>query len=433
MTVHKEQGNMSIDGAQERPEILVIEGDDALAHQLLLLLSSTGEYQPSFLAPDKALMAPPGWAGPAVLLVGLDVDRAQRLAYARRVQGAYPGAIIIGYTENFIADTLLEAMNWGARRVLRYPFEPQALRQAILDIEEELRGIVRQGQAAAPLSSRTPPAAVAAQDPTARNRVVAVFSPKGGVGTSTLAVNLAVALQVMGHSTSLVDGNISFGSLDVFLNLEHNRSMLQLVGDVELVNSETVQEALVEHRTGLQVLLAPSRPEEADGIRGEHMQRILAVLNQQFRFTLIDTWPSFDERVLAVLEVADVVLVPIGPDLPAMKQLKQFLRVAQLLNYDMSKFTLVLMRANSVPPGHLKDIEEFLAQPLTLRVVSDGKRATAAANTGTPFVLNARDAQISQDVFAIARFLVGATAGTAGAGKAKAKPQQVGSGRFWRR
>ena len=90
------------------------------------------------------------------------------------------------------------------------------------------------------------------------------------------AVNLAVALQVMGHSTSLVDGNISFGSLDVFLNLEHNRSMLQLVGDVELVNSETVQEALVEHRTGLQVLLAPSRPEEADGIRGEHMQRILA-------------------------------------------------------------------------------------------------------------------------------------------------------------
>ena len=423
---------MSIDGLQERPEILVIEGDEALADQLLLLLESTGEYLPRFLAPDRALMAPPGWAGPAVLLVGLDVDRAQRLAYARRVQGAYPGAIIIGYTVNFIADTLLEAMNWGARRVLRYPFEPQALRQAILDIEEELRGIVRQGHASAPPSGRTqPPAAV--PDPAARNRVVAVFSPKGGVGTSTLAVNLAVALQLMGHPTSLVDGNISFGSLDVFLNLEHNRSMLQLVGDVELVNSETVQEALVAHRTGLQVLLAPSLPEEADGIRGEHMQRILGVLNQQFRFTLIDTWPSFDERVLAVLEVADVVLVPIGPDLPAMKQLKQFLRVAQLLNYDMSKFTLILMRANSVPPGHLKDIEEFLAQPLTLRVVSDGKRATAAANTGTPFVISARDAQISQDVFAIAKFLVGATDGAAGVAKAKAKPQQVGSGRFWRR
>jgi Flp pilus assembly CpaE family ATPase len=108
-----------------------------------------------------------------------------------------------------------------------------------------------------------------------------------------------------------------------------------------------------------------------------------------------------------------------------MKNLKQFLRVAQLLNYDMSKITLVLMRADSVPPGHLKDIERFLDQPLRLRVVSDGKRATNAANTGMPFVLSARDSVISQNILEIATHLVGE--------QEQAARQPVTSGRFWRR
>ena len=184
------------------------------------------------------------------------------------------------------------------------------------------------------------------------------------------------------------------------------------------------------------MLLAPPRPEEGDSIRGEHLQRVLAVLGEHFRFTLVDTWPSFDERVLAVLEVADEILVPIGPELPAMKNMKQFLRVATLLNYDMDKITPVLMRANSVPPGHLKDIEKFLDRPLRWRVVSDGKRTTAAANTGIPFVLNARDSAIGQNILDIARHLIEQSdlaPRAAKNGKTKPDQQQVGGGRFWRR
>jgi Flp pilus assembly CpaE family ATPase len=109
-----------------------------------------------------------------------------------------------------------------------------------------------------------------------------------------------------------------------------------------------------------------------------------------------------------------------------MKNLKQFLRVAQLLNYDMEKITLVLIRANSVPPGHLRDLERFLDQPLRWRVVSDGKRTTNAANTGMPFVLSARDAVVSQNIYEIAKFLSGEQ-------EPSATRQAAGSGRFWRR
>lgn len=425
-------------GETGHTEILVIEGEQNIAQEVMALLAASGTFKLRLLAPDRALMAAPGWAGPDVLLVGLDVDRPQRLAYARRVQGAYPGGVIIGYTRTYTADALAEAMQWGARRVLRYPFDLSTLRQAMRDVRDELRAIVvptTDGTVARPLSGRVADPPLVLPEPpipaAKRSKVIAVFSPKGGVGCSTLAVNLAVALQVMGQPTALVDANISFGSVDVFLEIQPTRSLLQLVGDVDLVTSDAVLECLVEHSTGLQVLLAPLRPEEGDSIRGEHLQRVLSVLNQHFRFTLVDTWPSYDERVLAVLEVADIILVPIGPDLPAMKNLNSFLRVARLLNFEMEKIVPVLMRANSVSPGHLRDLEDFLKQPLRWRVVSDGKRATAAANTGTPFVLSARDSQISQNIFDLAKHLAGADEAHEPAKKTRL--QQVGSGRFWRR
>lgn len=403
-------------------EILVIEGDQEIVQQLTSALVSGG-HSLRVLVPDRPLVADSSWIGPAVVLVGLDNERSQRLAYALKVQATYPKAMIIGYTANYVAETLGDAMNWGVRRVLRYPFELHAFNQAAADMRQELRA------AASPVAPT--PSGAASQGGTSARRTIAVFSPKGGVGCSTLAVNLAVALQVTGSRTVLMDGNIGFGSVDVFLNLQPTRSILQLVGDPNLITSETVAEALVSHSSGLQVLLAPPRPEEADAIRGDHMQRVVAALRDVFAFTIVDTWPSFDERVLAVLEVSDVILVPIGPDLPAIKNLKQFLRVAQLLNYDMDKIVVVLMRANSVPPGYLKDIEEFLKQPLRWRVVSDGKRATAAANSGTPFVLSDRAAPISQNVLDLARYLAGSAANPAETAKPK-RGAQAG-GRFWRR
>ena len=415
---------MAARGEHDQLEALVIEGNASIAQQVASLLGSTPAFRVRILAPDRPLTAQPGWAGPDVLLVGLDSDRSRRLASAQRVVQTYPGAIVIGYTSNYTAETLAEAMERGTRRVLRFPFDVAVLQQTVFDLREELRNIVGHGR---PPGDDAAGLANADATDSSRNRVVAIFSPKGGAGCSTLAVNLAVALQTMGSSTVLVDGNISFGSVDVFLNLQPTRSILQLVGDVDTLTSDAIAETLVEHSTGLRVLMAPMRPEEGDSIRGEHMQRICSVLKQSFRFTLVDTWPSFDERVLAVLEIADTILVPIGPDLPAMKNLNQFLRVAQLLNYDMNKITLILMRANSVPPGHLKDIEKFLNRPLRWRVVSDGKRATEAANTGTPFVLSARSAPISQNVLDIAKSLIGES----GQGAEKGKPQS--GGRFWRR
>ena len=227
------------------------------------------------------------------------------------------------------------------------------------------------------------------------------------MGTSTVAVNLACALSMLGRRVALMDGNISFGNAGVFLNLPPSKSILQLVGDPAGIGETTVEEALLSHPSGLKVLLAPIEPEAEEMIHGEHLRQIIAVLRARYDYVVVDTWPSYDERVLAMLEVADQILIPTGPELPSIKNLAAFLRVARLLGYPKDKLIPVLMRANSVTPDHLHDIESFLKQPLVWRIVSDGKRVTQAVNNGEPFVLKEETAPVSQNIYALARMLDG--------------------------
>src|SRR5438067_3305043 len=291
--------------------------------------------------------------GPDVLVVGLDSDPDEALATAKRITALAPTCGIVVFGRSATMDLLAQAMAAGARRYLTYPFDSLALLKAVNDVYEEMRPLITSARLALPAHHAAPaPAAAVAREP----KVVAVFSPKGGVGTSTLAVNLACALSTLGRRVAMVDGNISFGNVGVFMNLPPSKSMLQLVGDPAGIREATVEEALLAHASGVKVLLAPIKPEEGDSIHGEHLRQIIGILRARFDYVVVDTWPSYDERVLAMLEVADQVLVPTGPELPSIKNLAAFLRVARLLDYPKDKLIPVLMRANSVAPGYLCDV-----------------------------------------------------------------------------
>ena len=344
-----------------------------------------------------------GSAGPDVLLVGLDSDPQAALATAKRISALAPTCGIVVFGSAATMDTLSQAMASGARRYLPYPFGAAALQKTINDVHEEMTPLIATAMAALPAAST----ASAAQSNRREPKVITVFSPKGGVGTSTLAVNLACALNALGRSVVIVDGNISFGNVGVFLNLSPSKSMLQVVGDASGIQLGNIEDVLLSHPSGIKVMLAPIKPEEGDTVHGDHLRQILGILRERFDYVVVDTWPSYDERVLAMLEVADQVLVPTGPELPSVKNLAAFMRVARLLDYPKDKLIPVLMRANSVSPAHLRDIESFLKQPLVWRIVSDGKRVTQSVNNGEPFVLTDESAPVSQNIFALAYMLDG--------------------------
>jgi pilus assembly protein CpaE len=351
-----------------------------------------------------------GSRGPDVLLVGLDSDPNEALSRAKRIGALAPTCGLVVYGGAATMDILSQAMAAGARRYLPYPFDGPALLKTVHDVHEEMKPFLMTARAALPAHDTspahgTPPATDGAEAP--EPKVVTVFSPKGGVGTSTVAVNLACALSALGRRVVLVDGNISFGNAGVFLNLPPSKNILQLIGDPAGITEATVEEALVSHPSGLKVLLGPIEPEQGDTVQGEHLRQIIGILRAHYDYIVVDTWPSYDERVLAMLEVADQILVPTGPELPSVKNLAAFLRVAHLLGYPKDKLIPVLMRANSVTPDHLRDIESFLKQPLVWRIVSDGKRVTKSVNNGEPFVLKEETAPVSQNIYALARMLDG--------------------------
>src|SRR5260370_26370388 len=126
-----------MNGDEARLEIVVIEANQSAMRQVLPVLALSPRFNTRILAPDRALTAHAGWLGPDVLLVGMDQDADQRLAYARRIQLSYPRTMIIGFTSNYTADALAQAMAAGARRVLRSPFDLAALERAIREIQAD--------------------------------------------------------------------------------------------------------------------------------------------------------------------------------------------------------------------------------------------------------------------------------------------------------
>ena len=154
----------------------------------------------------------------------------------------------------------------------------------------------------------------------------------------------------MKRRVAIVDGNISFGNVGVFLNLSPSQEHVASGRDPRHPGA-SVEDVLLPHPAACSVMLAPLKPEEGDTIHGEHLRQIIAILRPRYDYVVVDTWPSYDERVLAMLDVADQILVPTGPELPSIKNLAAFLRVARLLEYPTDKIIPVLMRANSVSPA----------------------------------------------------------------------------------
>lgn len=336
--------------------------------------------------------------GPDVLLAGLDDAPQEALAIAGRVLTQAPACRLIVYGGEASVALLPRAMVLGARRYLPYPCDDATLHTTIDEVYAEAR----------PQSSLTPDAAMGrgadvtdVRDP----KVVAVYSPKGGVGTTTLAVNLACALTTLGRSVAIVDGNVSFGNVGILLNLRPSRSMLELAASAGPIDETSVDDALVPHDSGIRALLAPPTPEDGDNVTREHLCAIIAALRARHDYVIVDTWSSYDERALSILEASDQILVPTAPELQSIHNLTAFLRVAGLLGYPEEKLIPVLMRADSVEPSYLRELERLLARPFTWRVVSDGKRVTQSVIDGEPFVLTDPNAPVSQNVYALAAML----------------------------
>jgi pilus assembly protein CpaE len=173
-------------------------------------------------------------------------------------------------------------------------------------------------------------------------------------------------------------------------------------------DAETLNQVLVTHLSGVKVLLAPPSPEKSELVQAKHVRAALEVLREHFDYVVIDTWPTFEERMLHVLDAADKLVVPTTMEMPAIKNTKLLLDVVGALGHQPAKVQLVLNRVGSRVGVRVEDVEESLQQPAAAKVASDWRLTTLALNKGVPFVMSHPEAPIAANVMDLARELVGA-------------------------
>jgi pilus assembly protein CpaE len=230
--------------------------------------------------------------------------------------------------------------------------------------------------------------------------VVSLFSPKGGVGRTTLAYNIAVALG-REHKVCLVDGSLQFSDLRGLLRVPAVApSIVNLPTD--RIRESDLAEVAWRDPSGIDLLLAPPRVEMAEMITTRDIEKILSLVRQIYEFVIIDTRAALSEDVLVFLDAADVILQILSYDSMAIRSLAMSAETFAAIGYPPSKLTTVLNRADASGGFHKADVEQALGQRIDFEVVSDGRLVLAANNEGVPFVASSPDAPISHGIVRIA-------------------------------
>lgn len=236
------------------------------------------------------------------------------------------------------------------------------------------------------------------------SRMVTVFAPKGGVGKSTLAYNLAVAAASLGSRVVLVDGSIQYGDLRGLLAVPDGApSMLDLPTD--RVAEADLEDVLWRDAAGIDVLLAPPRVELAEMVLARDLEKTISLLRRLYDLIVVDTGVALDEVTLSLLDQADTILQIVTFDGTTLRNTVAMADTFAKIGYPPSKVRFLVNRADAAAGADPGELERRLDREPDFRVRSDGPVVVAAGNRGEAFVTVNPDALVSRDVFEVARRL----------------------------
>jgi pilus assembly protein CpaE len=224
--------------------------------------------------------------------------------------------------------------------------------------------------------------------------IIAIYSPKGGTGASTVSANLAVALQQTYGDVALVDADFQFGDIMVHLNIRNDRTLGNLVNTDE-IDLDLIDQVLLTHQTGLKLLLAPPKPELADLITVDLITEILKLLKTECQTLVVDTSSQLNDQTLSILDMADHILVVTNPELPAVKSTKLFFELLQALDFSMEHVEVVVNRANregGIPPEQIKKVLKLKK----MYYLPDDFKIHLATNRGQSIYEQGENTQLAQ-------------------------------------
>ncbi len=374
--------------------VLVVAAQPAIQLQLGNMLRRDGH---DIVVAGEAQEGLRRWAADRPDLIALDNDLPgpSGIELVARIRGAEPAGMhtpIVLLGGSVEVDAKVAALRAGADDYLGKPIHPQ-------ELSARVRGLLAR-------FPRSPAGPVTRRQ--ALGRVLAYYGAKGGVGTTTLAINSAIALQrEMKRSVALVDGNLQFGDHRVFLDLgPDHRSIVDAVTATG-IDAEVVRRVMIRHDSGIDLLLAPPAPESAELVSREQHQllRIIEILRAHYDYVVVDMDQALDDHMLDVIGLADRLVVVMTADLSCLKNVRLVLETMAQLGVPDERLMLVLNRANAFTGISAKSVESVLKRPIEQQIVNDYRSAISALNSGAPFMANRPDSALGRAVLELARLV----------------------------
>jgi pilus assembly protein CpaE len=259
----------------------------------------------------------------------------------------------------------------GARAFVPVPFENNEFIDSFLRLEE--------------LETRSHPKEAGDQPANDSSRTLAVFSPRGGAGCTTIAVNTALAIQKSTDKrTLLVDGKASFGHVDLLLNMKGETSITDLLPHIEHLDPRLIDSVVLQHASGLHTMLGPLTIEDGQALQADHVFQIANAIKKDFDNILIDCGNHLDEKTVTWMDVSQKVILVFTPTLADLRDIRRFLAFVHSLNILSEKFLLVLNKVGLKAGLGVDEIESALGIRVFASVPDDEARAVRAMNRGVP-------------------------------------------------
>lgn len=365
---------------------------------------------------------------PALVLMDINMPVMDGIQATEIISLEMPEVTIIMMSVQGEQEYIRKAMKAGARDFLVKPFSNDDL---IDTIKSVYKANQRRSQLAAPPPPQPgvppagapqpgyPPQAVPQAPPQpASGEIISLFSTKGGVGKTTIALNLAITVKKLtGKRVAVFDFDLQFGDVAIMLNLQPNKTLHNLAEEPPPWTPELVRDYMTTHEpSGVDVLLAPAKPEFAETVTGEHVEEVVKLLKDQYDYIFIDTSPFFRNIELAVLDLSALIFVVVTLELSAIKSIKLCLELLNNLNYNQEKIKLILNRGYPPMGGiEVNDVQNGLRKEVVSLIPSAGKEVVSALNKGTPFMLTDQASDLAKSFYKLAELIAGPAGGDANA------------------
>jgi pilus assembly protein CpaE len=380
--------------------ILVIDADPTVQRALGHALSQAGyEVLSTGDGPEGLKMARSD--KPALLLVAANlpgVDGFTVVSRLRAEDGPSTHTPVIVLLAEAEAEARGKALRSGADDYLIKPFHPAELMARMRSLLARYKPDEQfNPPAARATSSHLTPAAQPAPRKREPARVLLFYGAKGGVGTTTLAINTAIALhKELGRRVCLVDANLQFGDHRVFLDLGLDRMSVVDLASNPSIDIDLIKQILVRHESGIDLLLAPPSPETAELVTHDHLPYVISQMANEFDYIVVDVDKRLDEVNLRIMDAADTIYVVMTADLPCLKNVRLVLETIGHLGYTEDKIKLILNRSNAFTGINVKNAESALKRRIDYQIINEYRAAINALNSGSPFMAAKSDTPLGK-------------------------------------